>query len=205
MYNYVHTYVHTYMHRYIYTYIHAYIHTYIHIYIYIHNYIILYFRLVVCIVPTPTVIITDDDMGIFIRGTEQSLTCNVTLAFYSPSSPNITVQWMKDGFVLDVSSERVDQSELQVNGNSYISTITFSSLNSTDTGDYTCTGTISPIGSGFDLHVEPYIIGTSITGLYSLTVQGMHMHIQHDYLVLLLSTLLICILSVSVFNAVCKN
>ena len=119
-------------------------------------------------------------MGIFIRGTERSLTCNITLASYSPSSPNITVQWMKEGLVLDFISERVDHSELQVNGNGSTSTITFSPLNSTDTGDYTCTGTISPIGSGFDLDVEPYIIGTSITGLYTLTVQGMHMHIQHD-------------------------
>ena len=116
--------------------------------------------------------------NIFVRGTEQSLTCNITLASYSPSSPNMTVQWMKDGLVLDVCSKRVNHSELQVNGNSYTSTITFSPLNNTDTGDYTCIGTISPIGSGFDFDVEPYIIGTSITGLYSLTVQGMH--IQHD-------------------------
>ena len=74
----------------------------------------------------------------FVRGTERSLTCNITLASYSP---NVTVQWMKDGLVLDVSSERVDQSELQANGISYTSTITFSPLNTTDTGDYTCTGT----------------------------------------------------------------
>ena len=51
----------------------------------------------------------------FVRGTERSLTCTITLASYSPSSPNVTVQWMKDGLVLDVSSERVDRSELQVN------------------------------------------------------------------------------------------
>ena len=111
------------------------------------------FSLVVYIVPTPTVIITDDDdmSNIFVRGTQRSLTCNIALASYSPSSPNITVQWMKDGVVLDVCSKRVNQSELQVNGNSYTSTITFSPLNNTDTGDYTCTGTISPIGSGFDV------------------------------------------------------
>ena len=112
--------------------------------------------------------------NIFVRGTERSLTCNVTLASYSPSSPNITVQWMKDGLVLYVSSEQVDQSELQVNGNSYTSTIAFSPLNSTDTGDYTCTGTISPIGSGFDVDVEPYIIGTNNDVSYTLTVQGMY-------------------------------
>ena len=81
---------------------------------------------------------------------------------------------MKDGLVLDVSSERVDQSELQVNGKSYTSTITFSPLNSTDTGDYTCTGTISPIGSGFNVDVEPYIIGTNNNGSYTLIVQGMY-------------------------------
>ena len=107
-------------------------------------------------------------------GTERSLTCNITLASYSPSSPNITIQWMKDGLVLDVSSERVDLSELQVNGNSYTSSITFSPLNSTDTGDYTCTGTISPIGSGFNADVEPYIIGTNNNVSYTLTVQGMY-------------------------------
>ena len=111
--------------------------------------------------------------NIFVRGTGRSLTCNVTLASYSPSSPNITVQWMKDGLLLDVSSERVDQNELQVNGNSYTSTITFSPLNSTDTGDYTCTGTISPIGSGFDVDVEPYIVGTNNDVSYTLTVQDM--------------------------------
>ena len=134
-----------------------------------------HFSLVVYIVPTPTVIITDDGMSnIFVRGTEQSLRCNITLASYSPSSPNITIQWMKDGLVLDISSERVDESELQVNGNSYTSTITFSPLNSTDAGDYTCTGTISPIGSGFDVDVEPYIIGTSNDRSYTITVQGMY-------------------------------
>ena len=105
--------------------------------------------------------------NIFVRGTEQSLTCIITLASYSPSSPNITVQWMKDGLVLDVSSERVDQSELQ---DSYTSLITFSPLNSIDTGDYTCTGTINPVGA---VAVEPYIIGTSSIESYKLTVQGM--------------------------------
>ena len=113
----------------------------------------------------------------FVRGTVRSLTCNITLASYSPSSPNVTVQWMKDGVVLDVSSERVDQSELQVNGNSYTSTITFSPLNSTDAGDYTCTGTISPIGSGFDADIEPYIIGSSNTESYILMVQGIYIYI----------------------------
>ena len=117
--------------------------------------------------------------NIFVRGTERSLTCNITLASYSPSSPNITVQWMKDGLVLDVCSKRVNQSELQVNGNSYTSTITFSPLNTTDTGNYTCTGTISPVGSGFDVDIEPYVIGSSNTGSYTLTIQGMYMYIQH--------------------------
>ena len=143
---------------------------------------ITYFCLLVytCIVPTPTVIITDDDgvSNIFVSGTERSLICNVTLASYSPSSPNITVQWMKDGLVLDVSSERVDQSELHIIGNSYTSTITFSPLNSTDIGDYTCAGTISHVGSGFDADIEPYIIGTSNIGSYTLTIQGMYMYIQ---------------------------
>ena len=125
----------------------------------------------------------------FVRGTERSLTCNITLASYSPSSPNITVQWMKDGLVLDVSSERVNQSELQLNGNSYTSTITFSALNSTDAGDYTCTGTISPIGSGFDVDIEPYIIGTSNTGSYTLTVQGIYMY--NTYCMLIMKTIAI--------------
>ena len=110
----------------------------------------------------------------FVRGTERSLTCNIKLASYSPSSPDTTVRWMKDTLVLDVSSERVNLSELQVNGNSYTLTITFSPLNSTDAGDYTCTGTTSPIGSGFDADIEPYIIGSSNTGSYTLTVQGMY-------------------------------
>ena len=113
--------------------------------------------------------------NIFVRGTERSLTCNITLASYSPSSPNITVRWMKDGVVLDVCSKRVNQSELQVNGNSYTSTIMFSPLNSTDTGEYTCTGTISLIGSGFDADIEPYVIGTNNNGSYTLTVQGIYM------------------------------
>ena len=116
--------------------------------------------------------------NIFVRGTERSLICNVTLASYSPSSPNVTVQWMKDGLVLDVSSERVDQSELHIIGNSYTSTITFSPLNNTDTGDYNCTGTTSPLGSGFDVDIEPYIIGTSNIGSYTLTIQGMYMYIH---------------------------
>ena len=141
---------------------------------------IYYIFLTSCIhtVPTPTVDITDDGVSnMYVRGTVRSLTCNITLASYSPSSPNVTVQWMKDGLLLDVSNERVNQSELQVNGNSYTSTIMFSPLNSTDTGEYTCTGTISPIGSGFDADIEPYIIGTSNTESYTLMVQGMYIHV----------------------------
>ena len=84
---------------------------------------------------------------------------------------------MEDGLVLDVSSIRVNQSELQVNGISYTSTITFSPLNNTDTGDYTCTGTISPVGSGFDVDIELYIIGSSNNGSYTLTIQGIYIYI----------------------------
>ena len=120
---------------------------------------------------------------------------------------------MKDGLVLDVSSERVNQSKLQVNGNSYTSTITFSPLNSTDAGNYTCTGTISPIGSGCDADIESYIIGSSSNGSYTLTVQGMYMYVQHilyvnnedhSYIALvfaLLHTLFICFVIVENHNS----
>ena len=70
--------------------------------------------------------------------------------------------------------------------------ITFSPLNSTDAGVYTCTGTISPIGSGFDVDIEPYVIGTSSNGSYTLTVRGMYIIYIYMHVCTTQITLTVC-------------
>ena len=65
-----------------------------------------------------------------------------------------------------------------MNVNSYTSTITLTPLNNNDASDYTCTGTISHVGSGFDVDVEPYIILTNDTVLYTLALQGIYITTQ---------------------------
>ena len=117
-------------------------------------------------VPSPNVTITTDTTDNFTRGTERYITCTITLTPPSPMSTNVTLEWRQDGVTFDNSSDRVIEGAVQQYGNTHSSTITFSPLNTTDTGTYECVGTIS------NKVEDDYIINSTNTGSLSLTVEG---------------------------------
>ena len=123
-------------------------------------------NLLIIIVPTPTVVINADSSNNFTRGTERSVTCDITPNPPSPTNPNIALEWVKDGSLFDNSTDCVFESSLNVNGNTYSSTIRFSPLNTTDGGDYQCIGTVRTE------EVEENILSSINTGSFSFSVEG---------------------------------
>ena len=107
----------------------------------------------------------------FTRATQQYLSCNVHLSDPIPPTPNVTIYLKKNGQPVDLSNSRINKT-LTSNNNVYSAILTFTPLDTDDDGNYTCTGTVSPIGSGFNFEVEPFIIGSSNSALNELIVQG---------------------------------
>ena len=138
----------------------------IHISLYISTITFLIPNLFMYIVPTPTIVINADSSNNFTKGTERSVTCDITLNPPSPTNPNVTLEWMKDGSPFDNSTDRVFESPLNVNGNTYSSTIRFTPLNTTDGGDYQCIGTVRT------KEVEKNILSSTNNGSFSFSVEG---------------------------------
>ena len=107
----------------------------------------------------------------FTRATQQYLSCNVNLSDPIPPTPNVTIYLKKNGKPVDVSNFRISKT-LTSNNNVYSAILTFTPVDTDDAGNYTCTGTVSPIGSGFNFEVEPFIIGSSNSALNELIVQS---------------------------------
>ena len=122
-------------------------------------------------VPTPNVTVNADRADSFTRGTERSLTCDITLNPPLPVNPNVTLEWIKDGSPFENSTDRVIESPLNVNGNTYSSTIRFSPLNTTDGGDYQCIGTVR------SEEVEENILSSTSTGELRILVEGTCSHL----------------------------
>ena len=122
-------------------------------------------------VPTPLVSITPGSLLMFTRATQQYLSCNVNLSDPIPPTPNVTINLDKNGQPIDLSNSRINKT-LTINNNVYSAILTFTPIDNDDAGNYTCTGSISPIGSGFNFEVEPFIIGSSNSVLTELIVQG---------------------------------
>ena len=76
------------------------------------------------------------------------------------------LEWRKDGVLFDNSTDRVIESDVQENDNTYSSTITFSPLNTTDGGNYECIGIVDPETSNDNN------ISSSNNGSLSVTVNG---------------------------------
>ena len=121
-------------------------------------------------VPTPIVSITPGNLLMFTRATQQYLSCNVNLSDPIPPTPNVTINLEENGQPIDLSNSRVNKT-LTINNNVYSTILTFTPIDSDDAGKYTCTGTISPIGSGFKFELEPFIIGSSSSVLNEFIVQ----------------------------------
>ena len=122
-------------------------------------------------VPTPTVSITPGSLLMFTRATQQYLSCNVNLSDPIPPTRNVTINLEKNGQPIDLSNSRINKT-LTINNNVYSTILTFTPIDNDDAGNYTCTGTVSPIGSGFNIEMEPVIIGSSSSVLTELIVQG---------------------------------
>ena len=107
----------------------------------------------------------------FTCATQQYLSCNVNLSDPIPPTPNVTINLENNGQPVDLSNSRINKT-LTSNNNVYSAILTFTPVDTDDAGNYTCTGTVNPIGSGFNFEVEPFIIGSSNSVLTELIVQG---------------------------------
>ena len=85
--------------------------------------------------------VTADIDDPFIRGTEHYITCNVTLNAPLPVDTSVDIEWTRDGMTFN-NTDRVFAVK-EDNYDCYSSTITFSPLNTTDSGTYECTGTVN--------------------------------------------------------------
>ena len=122
-------------------------------------------------VPTPTVSISPGSLLMFTRATQQYLSCNVNLNDPIPPTSNVTINLEKNGQPVDLSNSRINKT-LTINDNVYSTILTFTPIDNDDAGNYTCTGNVSPIGSGFNIEVKPFIIGSTNSVLTELIVQG---------------------------------
>ena len=99
------------------------------------------------------------------------MSCNVNLSDPFPPTPNVTINLEKNGQPIDLSNSRINKTVTN-NNNVYSTILTFTPVDTDDAGNYTCTGYVSPIGSGFNFEVEPFIIGSTGSVLTELIVQG---------------------------------
>ena len=118
----------------------------------------------------------------FTRGTQQYLSGNVNLNDPIPPTPNVTINLEKNRqlyvIIIDLSNSRINKN-LTSNNNVYSTILTFTPVDSDDASNYTCTGTVSSVGSrlvgsGFNFDVEPFIIGSSNSAQTELIVQGQY-------------------------------
>ena len=122
-------------------------------------------------VPTPIVSITPGSLHMFTRATQHYLSCNVNLSDPIPPTPNVTINLEKNGQPVDLSNSRINKT-LTSNNNVYSTILTFTPVDIDDAGNYTCIGSVSPIGSGFNFEVEPFIIGSNSSAITELLVHG---------------------------------
>ena len=83
-------------------------------------------------VPTPSITISNSDT--VYAGTTLSLTCDYSLSPSVDTTAQITVTWMVDGIAVDTSP-----GQISIDG----ATLSFSPLATSDTGNYTCTLTVT--------------------------------------------------------------
>ena len=108
---------------------------------------------------------------VFYQGVQESCTCVVTLTPPTPPSPNVTVVWLYGDMLLsDINDPRLALTDSN-DGVTYNSTVTISPLNTTDSRQYTCNGTIVPDGS-FSDDIEPYVRGVQVSEDVNITVNG---------------------------------
>ena len=108
---------------------------------------------------------------VFYQGVQEACTCVVTLAPPIPPSPNVTVVWLVGGMVI-TDGDRVAVTTGD-DGVTFNSTLTVSPLDTTDSGLYTCNGTIVPDGS-FSDDIAPYVMGSEVSTTVNVSVNGQY-------------------------------
>ena len=105
------------------------------------------------IVPAPSVNITTSPVqSDFYTGLRLNLTCLTQLATPMGYDVDVSADWSKSGSTLTSDSRvSVGEEAVEVEQLLYSTSLVFSSLDQTmgDTGDYTCTVTVTPTGSPF--------------------------------------------------------
>ena len=90
-------------------------------------------------VPSPSVILSrDPESGILRHGDNLTLTCTIQLDGAIDTGVDVTVLWTGPPGSISPDSPTMDSDTV------YESTVAFSSLVTSDSGDYTCTATVSP-------------------------------------------------------------
>ena len=96
-------------------------------------------------VPQPTVSIAPNRTGVLYAGTPLTLTCSIQLNQAVDTTVMVTRMWSGPGSQAVSNSSRVAVSNLaERSGNQYESTIEFSSLYTSDSGNYECEATVIP-------------------------------------------------------------
>ena len=108
-------------------------------------------------VPTPSITISSTDT--VYAGTTLSLTCDYTLSSSVDTISQKEVTWMVDGVVVDTSPGRISSDG---------ATLSFSPLATSDTGNYTCTLTVT----ASQTHVT--VEGPTQSEMKDVIVQGIH-------------------------------
>ena len=111
------------------------------------------------LVPVPTPFISVSNTETVYAGTTLSLLCDYTLSPSVDTTSQTAVTWMIDGVAIDTSPARISTDA---------ATITFSPLATSDTGNYTCTLTITTSLS----HVT--VQGPEQSEIVDIIVQGIH-------------------------------
>ncbi len=109
-------------------------------------------------VPPPSVAVTADTNRTLYAGEDVTLTCDITLDPAVDSEVAVTASWTgPDGPIT------AGVSDISGSGLAYQSTLTLSSLTTSDSGDYTCTASVDP--------ATPLVVGSGGgTGSHTITV-----------------------------------
>ena len=103
------------------------------------NHYYLYTMLFPLLVPSPTVAVNANPSRTLYTGESVVLTCTITLDSAVDSSVTVTASWSKPGGAITTGVANMTDTA------PYQSTLTFSSLVTSDFGMYTCTASVNPV------------------------------------------------------------
>ncbi len=117
-------------------------------------------------VPPPSVVVTASQDQTLYDGESVTLTCTITLDQAVDSVVAVTASWAGPGGGVLSYGGRVTVSGVTGSG-PYQSTLTLSSLVTSDTGDYTCTASVDPstpqvVASGDDTDTHTIAVGKEL-------------------------------------------